>query len=86
MPNCFQLLERDTNTPASFADIDEQLCNHFNTPVDEKLYYRAWYDVVGLGLAMGKSFEQLREMLPEYIDIIDFLDAHYTTTAWYQHK
>ena len=86
MPNCFQLISKDTGQAERFADIDESLCAHLNKEVDEKEYLNYWYDVLGLGIACGKSFDDLRNRCqPDdelMLDIIDYLDQNYVPDAW----
>lgn len=85
MPNCFQLLSKETGKADSFCEIDEKLCANFDWPVDPVSYAYSWYDILGLGLACGRSFEDLRGYCtdePELLQIIDWLDEHYTSDSW----
>lgn len=88
MPNCFQLISKATNEPAKFAEIDNELCAAFGVEPDAVKFYAGWYDIVGLAAACGKSFDDMREIFesPEILRVIDYLDARYTTTSWYQHN
>ncbi len=81
MPNCFQL-SRPGVGPVALQTIDEEMCKHFEVPCDPVRWYREWYNIIGLGLACGKSFEQLRNILPQHLDIIDWLDSQFTADAW----
>lgn len=74
MPNCFILIPKGQE--------EEELLVTVDVECDPLYWHRGWADSIGLGLACGKTFEQLREILPSMIDIIDFLDANYTTDAW----
>jgi hypothetical protein len=82
MPNCFQLTRKGETEPIKLIEIDEELCKHFNTPVDPKYWFRAWYHIIGLGLAMGSTWDKLREDYPELLEVIDYLDENYTSNAW----
>jgi hypothetical protein len=86
MPACFQLIDKTTDKPARFADIDDKLCQYLEKPIDPIEYLYNWYNLVGFGLACGKSFDQLREVFADtdLVPVIDFLDEHYTANAWHQ--
>lgn len=86
MPNCFTLTRKGEDKPSNLAAVDEALCAHFGAEVHPTQWYRAWYDIEGLGLACGRSWDWMREKLPERKDVIDFLEANYEANAWYQHK
>lgn len=63
MPNCFQLTRKSDveSGPVVLAKIDEEMCLHFNVPCDPKHWCYQWYDIIGLRLAMGESFEEMRK-------------------------
>ena len=82
MPAYFTLTKKGEKEPSRFIDIDEAMCAHFGVVPDEKQYFRAWYDVEGLGLAMGYDWDRLREINPERRDIVDWLEANYVSEAW----
>lgn len=89
MPNCFQLISKETGKADSFCEIDEKLCANFDWPVDPVSYTHSWYDILGLRLACGRSFEDLRGYCtdePELLQIIDWLDEHYTSDSWYESR
>jgi hypothetical protein len=82
--------------PVKFSQIDEEMCRHFEQPVDEKRYLGGWYDSIGFRLALGKSFEQIRAEFRGYVDeeketsnfyvtmlkMLDWLDENYTPDSW----
>lgn len=86
MPNCFTLTKKDIPNakPAQFQHIDDAMREHFGAPANAEEWYMDWYNSVGLGLAMGNSFEKLREIIPDLTPVIDYLDANYTADSWYQ--
>ena len=90
MPNYFKLIDKTTEKPAKFVDIDEKLCVHMGVEPHPKNYLYGWYDFIGLGLAMGKTFDELRGFVhkdEQHIHkVIDYLDEHYVPDAWYQPK
>lgn len=59
MPVCFQLLK--DGEPQKFNVVDDAICAHFGVKPDEKRYYYEWYDIIGLRIALGRSFEEIRE-------------------------
>lgn len=82
MPNCFQLIPKGQTEPEKLVVIDQKICEALEVECHPKYWCRGWYDLIGFGVACGKTFEQLRTIYPDMIDIIDFLDANYTTDAW----
>ena len=88
MPACFQLFPKGSDEPARFSAIDDAMCAHFGVQPDAARYYRYWYDIEGFGLAMGRTFDDMRqrdeEAPPEESRraIIDWLDEHYTADSW----
>lgn len=83
MPAYFTLTKKGETEPSRFIDIDEALCAHFGITPDPVKYYRAWYDIEGLGLAMGMTWDKMRKINPDRTDIIDWLEDNYTTDSWY---
>jgi hypothetical protein len=59
-----------------------------HTLPDPDKWFRGWYDVVGLYLAMGKTFSEIYNMVKsdEMKEIVTYLDTHYKSSAWYEHK
>ena len=83
MPAYFTLTKKGETKPSTFVAIDEALCAHFGVTPDPNLYYRSWYDIEGLGLAMGYDWNKLREINPNRKDIINWLEENYISDAWY---
>lgn len=96
MPNCFQLVRKTDPeaSPVVFTTIDTEMCRHFNVKCDPVEWHHGWYDIIGLSLAYGKTFDQLKETYIGYIreaedawdihmlDIINWLDANFVSDAW----
>lgn len=87
--------------PVPLNTIDAEMCQFFNEPVDPKEFCRNWYGIIGFDLAKGKSFEQIRtdyqgshdvdylgnrDLWTKLIEIVDWLDANFTTDSWYEIK
>jgi hypothetical protein len=89
MPACFQLY-RKTDTaagPVKFSTIDDELCAHLGVPVHPTNYHCGWYSSIGLGLAMGNSWDRLREIFSDdshQLAIINWMDANFTPNSWYE--
>ena len=79
----FQLIPIGSTTPAKLHEVDAAMAAHFDEPVDPDRWFREWYHVVGLGLALGHSWDRLRELLPNQAPIVDWLEANYTVDTWY---
>jgi len=101
MPNAFMFSKIDdpTKSPVRFMDIDVELCAHFNVTPHETLYYCGWYDWMGERVALGYSYDRMREefraqaegrlkpaQLTHLLEIIDWFEAHYVPDAWYAPK
>ncbi len=98
MPNCIQFVPKSNpNADAvPLARIDEEMCKHFKASVQPTQYYFYWFDTIGFSLAMGKTYDQIREQFkadrasdtsgPAYWDkmlaIVDWLEANYVPNAW----
>ena len=102
MPNCFQLTRKSEldKGPVKLDQIDQEMCDHFKEPCDPKKWYCWWYDIIGFKLAMGKTFDQIKDDLKserdkaeendikqvnqKWLDITEWLDENFTSNAWYQ--
>lgn len=87
--NCFQLLNKTTGEPANLNDVDAEICAMLNTPVDPEHFVHYWYEIIGLAAACGHSFEKMRNEIfvdadPTALQIINYLDEHYTIRCWAQ--
>ena len=102
MPNCFQLFHKGSQSAAVLQDVDSAICQHFNVPCDDVHWHHDWYDCIGFYLAIGKSWNEIRDYLVRMIaesdsdslkadwqhmeKIREFLEANYTVKAWYERK
>jgi hypothetical protein len=84
-----QLLNRETGQAETFVDIDTKMCEHFGVPVDEEKYYMSWYDLICFSLALGQTYEQIRERWLEYgelvrrdLEILEWLEERYEPKSW----
>lgn len=85
MPNCFQLTRKGSDEATKLQEIDNELWLEFNGSIPEPndKWYMNWYNTVGLMLACGKTFEQIKEELSEDIGpVVDFLNHNYTARSW----
>lgn len=60
MPNCFQLLDKQTKEPQSLNTIDEEICKLMGVQVHPKHYGDGiynWFDTIGFQLATGKDLD-----------------------------
>lgn len=104
MPNCFSLTRKSDmdSGPVGLNAIDAELCQHFGYRCDEKRWLNEWYNIIGFGLAIGKTFEDLRNDTLENLTrpgenpyefgdklnlaIIDYLEANFVPNAWVERK
>jgi hypothetical protein len=67
MPNCFQLIGKETGKPTAFVAIDEALCGHFGYEIHPTKYLFGWYDAIGFRVACGKSLDDIRKEFAGYV-------------------
>ena len=90
MANYFTLTKKGETVPAQFSDIDDNICRDvFNVEPHPVHYYAMWFDIIGINLAYGKTWDEIRERCSgesydEINQIIDYLEANYETDAWAQ--
>ena len=48
------------NDATSLSQIDREICEEFDLPLHPKLYVNGWFDVIGFGLATGKTWDDIR--------------------------
>jgi hypothetical protein len=85
MAVCFQLSKKgaDTFTPEKLSSVDNALCEYVGVAPDTDEYYREWVDIEGFYLAIGKSFEFIRETVdPSRRVIVDFLEKYYDVNSF----
>ena len=85
MPRCFALTKKGENEPTKLQAIDDEMRVAFGAPPDSSQWFRCWYNIIGLGLAVGKSFEQLTELFhddAELVAVIDYLAEQYVSDCW----
>ena len=92
MPNCFQLTRKGETTPTVLTKVDEHICQFLNVPCNDVAWVEGWYDVIGFRLAIGQSWDDMRQYFIhecrshdfsiKMLRIINFLDDHYTSDCW----
>ena len=98
MPACFQLIDKETKSPTVLQKIDDEMREHFGVAPDPKDWLAGWYDSIGLRMACGKSYGQIREEFQGYLrtddsgerryyqdllDVLDYLEERYETSSFY---
>lgn len=98
MPNCYVLKNKvgeSLTGNAQFIAIDEAMCKHFGVDPDADKWYYNWENLFGIGFATGRTYEDIRgyvraeKGLPDdwtkrVIEILDWMEEHYTIEAWFQ--
>lgn len=89
MPACYALsrIGDETDTYVKLVTIDEEMCAFFGVTPDPVLWFRNWENTIGLGLAMGHSWDKIREVFadsPRQIEVVNWLEANFKPHAWYQ--
>lgn len=65
--------------------VDEEICNMLHVDVHERNWVHGWFDTVGLMLALGKSFAEVREIFEgdeTFQQIIAYLEDNFQVDAW----
>lgn len=84
MPNCFQMIDRTTDQPVAFVEIDRLMCEHFGVKCDPVKWHHEWYTFAQWYMAAGKQFDQIDrvESDPHWNEILDWLGERYKVDAW----
>jgi len=89
MPNCFTLTKKGEDKPARFQVIDDEIREHFGEPPDAEWWLWGWYDILGLALACGKTWNEIRTILEDASKlhkVVDYLEERYVSDCWFEHK
>lgn len=64
-------------------DVDNAMCQYLGVSPDPFFWHRGWVDSIGMGLAFGKTFDEIRGYFdePEMIKIIDWLDENFVNAS-----
>ena len=87
MPNYFALTPKGETERASLQEVDDLLCAAFGVQPDPELWFRNWYNTIGLGFALGHSPARIREIWAEdapRTEVLDWILARYDVEAWYE--
>jgi len=85
MPICFTLTVKGENKPMKLQTIDDEMRAAFGAPPDPHRWFRNWYNTIGIGLAVGRSFAQLREVFAndaELVECLTYLEERYVPDCW----
>jgi len=92
MPSCFQLVRKGEAKPIVLQHLDEELCHHLNVPVNEMEWCFNWYNIIGLMLACGETFNEIEKILvenkarAELFEINTYLQLHFDVDSWGEFK
>lgn len=89
MPSCFSLTPKGESEPRILQEVDDKMWVDFGGVPDPDKWFRNWYNWLGLALACGRTFEDIAETfsdMPGDIEVIKYIEEHYTVNSWYQHK
>ncbi len=85
MPRCFALTKKGENEPTKLTAIDDEMRVAFGEPPDGENWLWHWYDCIGLALACGKTWDQIREIFEdsrELLMVVDYLEERYESDCW----
>ena len=87
MPACFSLTRKGEERPVDLVKLDAELREHFKQPQHDTEWLWGWYDSIGLACAVGKTWEQQRDIFkdwPEELRVIDYLEENFEVDCWSQ--
>ena len=58
MPNYLNFYRKGTKENVSHKTMDEEMCKHFDQPVDPDKYLAGWPSIIGSMLAHGASYDE----------------------------
>lgn len=68
---------------AKLLDVDNVLCQYMGVDPDPVHWYMKWVNSVGMSLAFGRSFDEIRGDFddPEMIRIINWVEEHFENAS-----
>lgn len=92
----YELMDKLTGEIPSLDYIDKQMCLLLGKPYNRQQFcyignkpeyaeWLNWNTTVGLAMAMGKTWDQIRELWSdndEILAIVDFLERNYEVICW----
>lgn len=88
MPVCYQLYRKGQKSPEPLVKVDEAICTRFGWPCDERVWAKNWHNIIGLLLALGYTWPQVRKNLEERKElealnqIAEFLEQEYEVISF----
>ena len=71
---------------AQFIQVDELICDKLGVKPDPVKWVGNWENKFGMGLAFGRDWDYLRNILEVDddlgLDILDILESNYTVHSW----
>lgn len=87
MPRCFALTKKGENKPTKLQTIDDEMRAYFGELPDIENWLWNWHNRIGLALACGKTWDQIREIFEdshELLRAVDYLEERYVSDCWYE--
>lgn len=76
----------DLRMGRDLIEVDNELCEALGVTPDDDRFYREWVDLVGFSLALGKSFDETRDIFKTDADlqrVIGHLESRYDNTSYH---
>lgn len=96
MPSCFSLTRKSDLAagPVPLLTIDEEICEMMGVMVHPKKWCNDWYGAIGLDLACGDTFEEIKITITNWdygpkellLKIVEWLDTNFVANAWSERK
>jgi len=75
-----ELIDRETGEVVKFAEVDNIMCAALGYAADVQAWHANWYNCLGMSLACGITWEQLRvdwADTPGILEVINYLERVY---------
>lgn len=74
--------------PAIFQDVDDQMREAFDAEPDSVNWFKSWYDVIGLMMALGRDEDYIRTNLQDwdYVELLaplEWLLDRFDVDSWF---
>ena len=79
----FKLNSKETGETIHPAKADDAMREFFGAEPDPSNWFEGWYDSIGFSFAVGKNFEEVRELWDFKAHIIDFIQENYDVDCGY---
>lgn len=88
MSAILRLTEKSTGelfTGMSLIEIDNVMCLCLGVVPDRDHWYKNWMNMVGVSLAFGRTFDEMRDDFSDYpkmLEVINWIDTYFVNSSY----